>query len=54
MRVRGLRAYGDPWAPDPQCYISDQEIGLDDDMKIELSAMKEEFPVPEQLLGNIR
>ncbi|MBW1763148.1 MAG: radical SAM protein [Deltaproteobacteria bacterium] len=54
MRVRGFRTYDDPWAPDPQCYISDQEIGLDDEMKIELSSMGEEFPMPEQLLGNIK
>ena len=54
MRVRGFRTYDDPWAPDPQCYISDQEIGLDDEMKIDLSSMGEEFPMPEQLLGNIK
>jgi Fe-coproporphyrin III synthase len=27
MRVRAYRAYKDPWAPDPQCYLSLNEIG---------------------------
>lgn len=26
FRVRALQASGDPWAPDPSCYLSDQEI----------------------------
>lgn len=33
MRVRAMRTFGDPWAPDPQCYITDEEIGLSDDKK---------------------
>ena len=28
MRVRAFRTYNDPWAPDPQCYLTDEEIGL--------------------------
>jgi radical SAM protein with 4Fe4S-binding SPASM domain len=28
MRVRAERAYGDPWASDPSCYLTDKEIGL--------------------------
>ena len=28
FRVRALQATGDPWAPDPACYLSDEEIGL--------------------------
>lgn len=51
MRVRAFRAYGDPWAPDPQCYITDGEIGLTDDKKRELTAAGETFPVPEELVG---
>jgi len=27
-RVRAELAAGDPWAPDPACYLTDQEIGL--------------------------
>jgi len=26
FRVRALQATGDPWAPDPACYLTDQEI----------------------------
>ncbi len=33
MRVRAYRTYSDPWAPDPQCYLTDEEIGLDDETK---------------------
>ncbi|MCX7679377.1 MAG: radical SAM protein, partial [Spirochaetes bacterium] len=36
MRVRAFRVYGDPWAPDPQCYLSDEEIGLTEELKREL------------------
>jgi Fe-coproporphyrin III synthase len=28
FRVRALQVHGDPWAEDPACYLSDQEIGL--------------------------
>ncbi len=49
MRVRALRAYADPWAPDPQCYISDEEIGLTEEKKRELRECGEEFPVPLEL-----
>jgi radical SAM protein with 4Fe4S-binding SPASM domain len=28
FRVRALRVHGDPWAPDPACYLTDEEIGL--------------------------
>ncbi|MBP7605135.1 MAG: radical SAM protein [Spirochaetes bacterium] len=51
MRVRAFRAYGDPWAPDPQCYITDEEIGLSEDKKRELRERGEEFPVPMELAG---
>ncbi len=49
MRVRAYRAYGDPWAPDPQCYLSDDEIGLTEEMKKELHRIGEEYPFPEEL-----
>jgi len=28
LRVRADLAHGDPWAPDPACYLTDAEIGL--------------------------
>ena len=28
-RVRAMQLTGDPWAEDPACYLTDQEIGLD-------------------------
>ena len=28
-RVRALQLTGDPWAEDPACYLSDEEIGID-------------------------
>ena len=28
FRVRALAAHGDAWAPDPACYLTDEEIGL--------------------------
>ncbi len=49
MRVRAFRTYGDPWAPDPQCYITDEETGLDSDKMKELNERGEVFPVPEVL-----
>lgn len=49
MRVRAFRAYSDPWAPDPQCYLTDKEIGLDDSKKKELARKGELFPVPAEL-----
>lgn len=49
MRVRAYRTYGDPWAPDPQCYLTDDEIGLTEDMREELRRQGEEFPMPIEL-----
>lgn len=49
MRVRAFRTFDDPWAPDPQCYITDEEIGLTADIKKELSAGSEDFKIPEEL-----
>ncbi len=51
MRVRGYRTYDDPWAPDPACYLTDEEIGLDADAKAELKAAGEHFEQPEELLA---
>jgi heme d1 biosynthesis radical SAM protein NirJ len=30
-RVRALQLTGDPWAEDPACYLSDEEIGVEDE-----------------------
>ncbi len=49
MRVRAFRTYDDPWAPDPQCYLTDEEIGLSGDKKRELRENGEDFPMPEEL-----
>lgn len=51
MRVRAYRTFDDFWAPDPQCYLSDEEIGLTSEMKEELKAKNELFPVPPELAG---
>jgi hypothetical protein len=50
MRVRAMRTYDDPWAPDPQCYLSDEEIGLDAEKQEELRRTGEAFPQPKELL----
>jgi radical SAM protein with 4Fe4S-binding SPASM domain len=49
MRVRAFRTYNDPWAPDPQCYLSDEEIDLTEEKRSDLRARGEEFPVPEEM-----
>ncbi len=51
MRVRAFRTFDDYWAPDPQCYLSDEEIGLTGEMIEELRARGEDFPVPAALRG---
>jgi radical SAM protein with 4Fe4S-binding SPASM domain len=32
FRVRAWQVHGDPWAPDPGCYLNDEEIGLTADV----------------------
>ena len=49
MRVRGFRIYNDPWAPDPACYLTDEEIGLDKDKLEYLKGHGEEFPMPSEI-----
>jgi Fe-coproporphyrin III synthase len=49
MRVRALRIFGDRWAPDPQCYITDKEIGLTEEKKNDLILKEEDFKMPEEL-----
>jgi radical SAM protein with 4Fe4S-binding SPASM domain len=47
LRVRADLYYGDPWAPDPACYLTDDEIGLNDEKKQELINSGEGFKFPE-------
>jgi len=46
LRVRADLYYGDPWAPDPACYLTDEEIGLDEDKQEELRRTGEVFELP--------
>ncbi|HLA40524.1 MAG TPA: radical SAM protein [Candidatus Glassbacteria bacterium] len=50
MRVRAQRVYDDPFGPDPACYLTDEEIGLDEAKKKELERNGEIYPFPEKLL----
>jgi radical SAM protein with 4Fe4S-binding SPASM domain len=47
LRVRADLHFGDPWGPDPACYLSDEEIGLDDAKKAELERCGEVFQMPD-------
>ncbi|MHC4122610.1 MAG: radical SAM protein [Planctomycetota bacterium] len=43
LRVRADLRFGDPWAPEPACYLTDDEIGLDAEKQDELSRAGEIF-----------
>jgi len=47
LRVRADLYFGDPWAPDPACYLTDAEIGLDEDKQAELERSSELFKMPD-------
>ncbi|MBI1999914.1 MAG: hypothetical protein HYS69_01755, partial [candidate division NC10 bacterium] len=47
MRVRADLVYNDPWAPEPACYLTDEEIGFTDEKKAIVKARGEDFPMPE-------
>jgi radical SAM protein with 4Fe4S-binding SPASM domain len=47
LRVRADLHFGDPWAPDPACYLTDKEIGLDKEKQKELQQTNEVFEMPE-------
>ena len=47
LRVRADLHFGDPWAPDPACYLTDEEIGLDQDKLAELKQTGELFQLPD-------
>ncbi len=47
LRVRADLYFGDPWAPDPGCYLTDDEIGLDKEKQAELALKGEIFLMPD-------
>ncbi|MHC4648007.1 MAG: hypothetical protein ACYTBJ_21315, partial [Planctomycetota bacterium] len=47
LRVRADLHFGDPWAPEPACYLTDEEIGLDKEKQAELVRCGEVFQMPE-------
>lgn len=47
LRVRADLYFGDPWAPDPACYLTDAEIGLDAEKRAELIRVGEVFQIPD-------
>jgi radical SAM protein with 4Fe4S-binding SPASM domain len=50
LRVRADLVYGDPWGPEPSCYLTDEEIGLTSEAKKELIKKGEVFNPPSYLL----
>jgi hypothetical protein len=47
MRVRADLVYSDPWAPEPACYLTDEEIGFTPEKRALVRARGEDFPMPE-------
>ena len=47
LRVRADLHFGDPWAPDPGCYLTDNQIGIDAQKRAELEHCGEWFDMPE-------
>jgi Fe-coproporphyrin III synthase len=47
LRVRADLHFGSPWAPEPACYLTDDEIGLGREQYDELAASGEVFEMPE-------
>lgn len=46
LRVRADLYFKDPWAPDPACYLTDEEIGLDKEKQKEMNELDELFGMP--------
>ncbi len=46
LRVRADLYFGDTWAPEPACYLTDNEIGLDENKTKELAQTGELFKMP--------
>ncbi|MHC4617040.1 MAG: radical SAM protein [Planctomycetota bacterium] len=47
LRVRADLHFGDPWGPEPACYLTDAEIGLDAGKQAELARGGELFQMPD-------
>ena len=47
LRVRADLHYGNPWAPEPACYLTDEEIALDNEKQKKLSSSGEFFKIPD-------
>ena len=47
LRVRADLHFGDPWAPDPACYLTDAEIGLNTELQAQLLRTREVFQMPD-------
>ena len=47
LRVRADLHFGDPWAPEPACYLTDDEIGLDEQKQAELIRCSEHYRMPD-------
>jgi len=47
LRVRADLYFGDLWAPDPGCYLTDDQIGLDAEKQAELVRSGEIFRMPD-------
>ena len=47
LRVRADLYYGDPWAPEPACYLTDDEVGFTAEKQALVKARQEEFVLPE-------
>lgn len=46
LRVRADLHFNDPWVPDPACYLTDEEIGLDESKSRELTEHGENYTMP--------
>ena len=47
LRVRADLHFADTWAPEPACYLTDEEIGLDAEKQAELVRLGEVFQLPD-------
>jgi len=47
LRVRAEMHFGDCWGPEPACYLTDAEIGLDEVKQAELKSKDELFQMPD-------
>jgi len=47
LRVRADLHFNDPWAPDPACYLTDEEIDLDEEKQEKLMQTAEFFEMPD-------